>query len=258
MEPIIAVEFLNEGTGAVIAASRVPVIQLPDTFAIATELDLSGEHYVVVSAEPATKAEFARTGKLTVRLRERQRIDPRDILFSLPTICGAALPETVERPVGEDFAFMVDDDFRQTEFIDIAFRAEIEAELADIRRIHEHERAQVGFKRLHARGRIPQPLPRGLTWARVTAALRDFIPVPELALNDQRHVVRHALAVRLEEDSTLWGLEHNGELTLLCVQDLSDATDETIEQIKTLSQSFNLAFVDWCSCRVYYPSKLPS
>ena len=73
---IVAVVFIDEATGRPISTSRMPLDRLPDTFARDTELNLGGSHYVVVRANPQTKAEFAQTRKLAVRLRRVEKSTP--------------------------------------------------------------------------------------------------------------------------------------------------------------------------------------
>ena len=73
----IAVTFLDEATGAIVASFRMPLDRLPDAFVVDTGLKMNGAEYVVVSASPATKGEFANSRELKVVLRRRA--------FSAPT-----------------------------------------------------------------------------------------------------------------------------------------------------------------------------
>src|SRR5258708_3062988 len=82
----IHVEFTDAATGAVFAQSDMPLTQLPDSFALNTTLHLGDEDWTVERAEPLTSTEFKRTGKLNLTLRRVMMVDPREILYSLPTI----------------------------------------------------------------------------------------------------------------------------------------------------------------------------
>ncbi|MCA8956160.1 MAG: hypothetical protein KDC87_08800 [Planctomycetes bacterium] len=44
----IEVRFVDGRSGAVLAVSRVPVDQLPDDFALDTQLHFAGQHFVVL------------------------------------------------------------------------------------------------------------------------------------------------------------------------------------------------------------------
>ena len=116
----VSVAFVDDATGRQVAASDVPLDQLPDTFALDTELDIGGSRYFVVRAEPQTKAEFAKTRRLMVALRRVEKVGTRaeqKILFSLPSICGAALPSATGASISGDVVVLHEDDSRQCEFV---------------------------------------------------------------------------------------------------------------------------------------------
>ena len=73
---------LDDVTGAVFASSKMPPVDLPDSFKIDTTLHLGDDNWSVIHAEPQTKAEFTKSGKLTLRLRKVELMDPRAIRFS--------------------------------------------------------------------------------------------------------------------------------------------------------------------------------
>src|SRR4030095_9803065 len=90
----VSVTFVDDATGSPFAQSEMPLDQLPDTFeGHHTDLEIKGRKYFVLGAEPESKGEFAKSRQLTVRLRAVEAIDLDKILFSLPPICGDALPE---------------------------------------------------------------------------------------------------------------------------------------------------------------------
>ncbi len=60
----------------------MPVEDLPDTFEVNTTLHLGEDDWSVVHADPLTKADFSRTGKLIIRLRKIEAMDPNAIGFS--------------------------------------------------------------------------------------------------------------------------------------------------------------------------------
>jgi hypothetical protein len=71
---IVSVTFFDQATRTIISSSRMPLERLPETFAVDTELKMNDAAYVVVSATPRTKEEFAKTKELKVVLRKR--VDP--------------------------------------------------------------------------------------------------------------------------------------------------------------------------------------
>jgi len=68
---LIKVTFREQGTGIVISAVRMPIERLPDTFGAGTELKMAGASYVVVAAQPDTKAKALDIGQIEVLVRKR-------------------------------------------------------------------------------------------------------------------------------------------------------------------------------------------
>jgi hypothetical protein len=84
----IAVTLVDDSTGAAFASSEMPLDRLPDSFLIDTMLHLGDDNWSVVSAEPPTKPEFAKSRTVTLRLRKVVRLDPKDISYSQLDITG--------------------------------------------------------------------------------------------------------------------------------------------------------------------------
>jgi len=82
----IRVEFVESGKDKPFAVSMVPIGQLPDTFEVATTLDVADRKWSVVEAIPKLRNDFERSGKLRVVLAPVHMVNPKDILFSLPTL----------------------------------------------------------------------------------------------------------------------------------------------------------------------------
>lgn len=249
----VTVTLTDEATGQTLAVSNVPTAQLPDTFALDTSLDLGGERYAVVRAEPPTKTQFASERRLTLFLRKVEAVDPKDILFSLPTICGAALPESAPGQPAGAVAVLHEDDWRQCEFVALDHAQAISAELEAIQEIYATASVDIGWRRLHVRERIPHPLPRGLSWRDVVARLRPHHPLGGIAFGDGRRPVKGAVAVTLREGVIFWGIEAAGELTVLSIQNGAGASPSTVTALKRVADELSLFLVDWCRCRVHGP-----
>src|SRR5688572_14743326 len=129
----VRIELVDDATGEVIARSSVPLDSLPEDFeGMETTLSVGDAEYTVVHAEPSTRAEVERAGAARYTLRKIMMVDPRTILFSLPTLENA-LPATV--PGDGAVLQVVPDLYRQVELVRASFTDAIDAELADIRRI---------------------------------------------------------------------------------------------------------------------------
>jgi hypothetical protein len=152
---IVHVVLFDSGAGRVLGEVDMPVTQLPESFAASTTLHLGDVDWQVVRAEPTTRAELVATGRLRLELRKIERVAPRSILFSVPTL------EDVAPPTGgliHDAVIMHEDDWRQRELVSARFAPEIAAEVAAIRAIHTEHRSGPGFTQVHVRERIPEPM----------------------------------------------------------------------------------------------------
>ncbi len=250
----VAVSFIDEASGERIASSNLPLDQLPDTFALETKLDLAGTSYVVVRAEPRTKAEFATTKQLSIGLRRLAQLDPSELLFSLPTLCGAALPAVAIPSKSEGIAVLHEDDWRQCELVSLRHAPAIAAELADIRRIHAEEAAAVGWRKIHVRERIGEPLTPGLGWGKVAQLVGNITaPLGGIAFGQRETPVANARGAILAERVILWGVDgvDTGSLSALCLENLDSASPTTISKLQRLTDALSCALVDWCRCRVY-------
>lgn len=78
----VTMTLIDDATGAVFAAAKMPPDDLPDSFKINTTLHLGDDDWSVMHAEPETKAEFTKSGKLTLRLRKVRMMAPEAISFS--------------------------------------------------------------------------------------------------------------------------------------------------------------------------------
>src|SRR5258708_33836916 len=217
LKKTISVSFVDDQTGVTFASSELPPDQLPDTFALETDLDMRGNHYVVVAADPPNKEAFAKSKRLTVRLQRVEQMDPRAVLFSMPSICSSALPacERVESSAG--VPVLHEDDWRQCELVSATHASDISAELAAIREVHAKAWTGSGWREVHARQRIPKPMPEGITWSEVTSLLnRAIIPVPSVAFQPSGwtgsgpsagavDAVVNAVAGSFDDGVLLWG-----------------------------------------------------
>jgi hypothetical protein len=68
---LVKVTFRDEASRAIVSAVRMPIERLPDTFGAGTELKMAGGHYVVVRAQPDTKAGALDAGQVEVIVRQR-------------------------------------------------------------------------------------------------------------------------------------------------------------------------------------------
>ncbi|MQA95292.1 MAG: hypothetical protein GEV11_11835 [Streptosporangiales bacterium] len=252
----IRVVFVDAATGVEFARSDVPLAQLPDTFAPATTLHLGEDAWTVVASAPASKPEFARSGRLVLTLSRERTVDPRDVRFSLPTICDVLPPATGTASVN---TFVLhEDDWRQVELVSAALAEEIRGELRAVQEIVERhastdaEGRPVGFDDIHVR-RVPgAPLQGGIA----ARELWELLPRPEHVYDG----VGFRGATGVAEGSfagvlgpvVLYGLTAGGRVTVLGLTGQSGhaahraATEDAAAGLERVLGAFRLYAVDWC------------
>lgn len=246
----VRVEFINAKDKSVIAVSYMSLEKLPDSFAIDTTFDLKNSKWAVVTADPIEKSKFAQTRKLRLVLSPVTMGAPSDIAFSVATIsddvgtvAGDALPNETILSIHED-------DWRQEEFVSQKFLGEVQLEIADIQNIYQKERAEVGFKKVHVRARIPTPFEdRTITLPDLEGFFRPQAKFESVGFQRTRGAIPNSFAWKLDPNFVLWGItDKSGKIERLCVQ--GAPASENIARFSEAFSSFNsqykMIFVDWC------------
>lgn len=78
----VTVTFIDDATDTVFASSKMPPDDLPESFETDTTLHLGDDNWSVIAAEPQTRTEFTKSGKLTLRLRKLEMMAPEEISYS--------------------------------------------------------------------------------------------------------------------------------------------------------------------------------
>lgn len=242
----IRVEFVESGKDKPFAVSMVPVGQLPDTFEVATTLNISGKKWSVVDAAPKQKTVFEKSGKLKVVLTQLQTVNPKDILFSLPTIndrmCALQKAQSLE-----GMLVIHEDDWRQVEFVSEKLLGDVETEFKSIRTIYETKRKGVGFTGMHIRKLIEMPIEDGVI---PYAALKNLFNISKefsgFGISSYMAVAEHGFAFETKNGLRFYGvLNQEGNVVFLCLANADGFADKVGEVAKT----FHLVGVDWCKCQ---------
>ncbi len=105
----VRVQFIDVSNGNTIGISEMPPEQLPETFEISTTMHLDNEDWSVEEAIPANSKDFLQSKTLTLKMRKVEYMDPKDILYTLPTISNE-IPETSNSSLFNDFEFSILED----------------------------------------------------------------------------------------------------------------------------------------------------
>ena len=228
----IRVSFVDASSQKLLGETELEGEQLPESFAHDTTLQLGGSAWRVESADPITRAEYTATG--TLRLVLRRALDPQQILYSLPTLENALPPLA---PGDTEAAHVLhEDDWRQRELVAARFEPEVAAELAEIRAI-KAERTGAGFKRLHVRSRIPEPLAGTTLDVDTLRSALGEVARREVAIGGA--IVEGGFAFRVG-DAVIYGREADGRIQVLA---FTRGTDTTA--LRALAKQHALLVVDW-------------
>jgi hypothetical protein len=248
----VRVRFLPADGGPPIGEATFAPEQLPESFEARTTLELGGQSWEVVKADPVTRAEYSKTRRLTIVMRkiEVSRVPVGDILYSLPTICDG-LPGIAagSSKLGKNVLALHEDDWRQFEFVSTKLRTVVDEQLGHIRRILD-SRTGPGFKEIHVRSELTSPLiDCHVARAVLERAFPDARAFDGIAFNDAAGVVANGFAIDTG-DVTVYGVVDDGLVTTLALQRPKGGLPGAIA---ALSKEHGLLLVDWCSAKIVDP-----
>jgi hypothetical protein len=249
----VEISFIDDETGATIAATRMPPADVPESFAVDTTLHLGDTDWSVVRAEPLTRAEYARSGSLTLWLRRVQKIDPRSILFSLPSICDRLAAVGTGALRGDEL-LMAEDDWRQLELVSRQFAPQADAEIQAIRRIHEEEWTGVAWRNLHVRSQPDPPIAAALTRADVAGSLAG-VTFRGVGYEGTASPIESGFSFVTEDGLRGYGVEKDGRVTVLGIVQSTGASspDRSVHALAELARRFDLLLANWCRCALVEP-----
>jgi hypothetical protein len=241
---MVRVVFVDAADGRQFAHSDLPLNQLPASFDAGTTLTLRDTTWSVERAEPARTEQLTEDGELRLTLRRVELVNPRDILFSLPTICGSR--PALDRSVSIDGCFgLHEDDWRQIEFVDAMLADAVRAELDAVSRV---PRRGPGFTGIHVRGDGIPPLDvagQRHVVDRLPGPRRAYsgLAVGGLAVSGSFAFATGALVFYGLTEGVL-GAHHTGE----------PADAELAEAVRAAMSSADVVLVDWCGAGLVGPA----
>jgi hypothetical protein len=244
----VKVTFIDDATGESFGVTEMPPADLPESLELDTTLHLGNEDWSVVDAQPKTRAEYAKSKTLTLRLRRIEMMDPGDILYSLPSICDA-IPGLNNQPLSGNEFVLAEDDWRQFELVSNDLAKEVDDEIEKIRLIHENSSADVGWREIHVRSKPELPLTCSLELGDLTNALHVTNQSIGVTYRGAQSQIADGYAFTTN-GLTVYGVAPNCEVQTIAFDQYSDtsADSDAIAWIKSLSKDLNLDLVYWCRC----------
>jgi hypothetical protein len=248
----INVTFIDQA-GQAFAQGDFPAESLPESFDAQTTIELQGENWEVLKAEPTTREQAKASGKLRLTLRKFQleTIPPGDILYSTPSICDF-LPATQETgaPQNKNVFSIHEDDWRGVELIASEFGDEARTGLKQIERIHRECKVNnSGWKEIYVRKEAASPL----------AGRRIPLPTLEAAFKTPIHrfdgltyfgvggIVENSFAFKDSRSLTVYGTLDGDNAATICLDPFGmTAVDDTdVDRLAEFLTTNRLALIHW-------------
>ncbi|MBO9619096.1 MAG: hypothetical protein J7539_08690, partial [Niabella sp.] len=157
----IKVQFIDNSNGQTIGISQMKVDQLPETFLAPTKMHIEDTDWNVEEAIPENSIDFVKTKSLVLKMRKIEKVNPNDIWFTTSTISNE-FPQTVSKTRQTEFDIQIlEDDYRQKEFLNLNSLPLIEEEFIGIKNIWDNDSKKSDdytlFKNCHVRKVIGLP-----------------------------------------------------------------------------------------------------
>lgn len=259
-EPQIQVLFIDASTGKPFGHTLLPVSQLPETFELATTMTISGQDWSVINAEPARAADFIQTGKLVLTLSKISMVNPKDILYSLPTICDALpaiAPGTTRQ--GKAVFEIHEDDWRQIECVSTSYRNAIDSQLAEIKRIYVEESKDNGrflvFKHIFIRSHVTAPISSQIPLHQLLAMLPEHRPYEGVSYAKEVGLIDGGFAYKLA-GLIVYGQATGGFVQTLALHAMPGErviAPELGAALTSIMSRCDLYLIDWCTMTLLSP-----
>ena len=184
-------------------------------------------------------------------------IDPKSILFSLPTLCDQLpplLPGVPQLPPG---AYRLhEDDWRQVEFVSAPDRAIAEKELGELRNFKMANQVGQAWKAVYVRkSRSGAILSSRVPFARVVEIVNSQ-PVGPLFLDTMGAPaqVQGGFVLRLSPDAVLYGFQQDGVVVSLNLDGCGNGPYPKAP-LSQLCREFKLVLVDWYHTTIFESSE---
>lgn len=217
--------------------------QLPDSFEVYTSFTLEGQEWSVIEADPVHSKDFTLSKSLKLKLLKVEKINPQDILLTLPTISNE-IPDISETSRFNDFCTTFHEDhWRQREFLNSSSFPIVEIEVKAIKEIWKNHNRKIdenfnAFDKLHVRDTI------GLPNLNIDFnKLQEFLGVNKIgsAFIDRLGFAKNGFS--LETENTVYaGIVLEDEVKELCILTFNE---NSVNEVEAINRLFNLIHVDW-------------
>ncbi|WP_310487249.1 hypothetical protein, partial [Chamaesiphon sp. VAR_69_metabat_338] len=245
----IEVTFIDDNTDESLGVTQIAANNLPDAFEKDTTINLSGIDWHVLNARPKTRAQYTKSKQLILWLSPVETANPRDLLYSLPSIC-AVVPKLTDRSLSGSELTLAEDDWRQFELISDRLADKVDKEIAKIQRVRDNTQAGIGWKEIHIRKKPEIPIANHLALTHLASLLKVSAKSPGIAFDGSRSPLADGYSLTLNDDFAIYGIAPKGKVQVIAIgQDANiPPNEESIDLLHQLARKFNLDLVHWCRC----------
>ncbi len=242
----ILVTFIDEATGDVFATTKMRARELPEDLSIPTTMQLGGDDWQVVRAQPNSRALYSKARALELRMSRVLEIEAGAILYSLPTICDA-IPGLSDEPVDGSECVLSEDDWRQVELVSASCCHAVDHELAEIRQVHKLGEPGGGWPEIRVRSKPRAPLVGELALQELVHRIGCGADPKPLAYSGSPSRIEHGFALS-SPGYCIYGVAPAGRVQVLGMHPgpQGHATPESVAPLVALAVDHGLELVDWC------------
>lgn len=245
----IEVTFIDDTTDESLGVTQVAANNLPDAFEKDTTINLKGVDWNVLNARPKTRAQYTKSGQLILWISPIEAVNPRDLLYSLPSIC-AVVPEVNNRSLSGRELTIAEDDWRQFELVSQQLTDKVDKEIAKIRSIHNLATVGSGWSAIHIRKKPEIPIVSNIALPHLASLLCVSAKSTGITYHGSQSPIADGYAFSLNDDFAIYGIAPKGKVQVIAIgQDANVSPNDTsIDHLQQLARKFNLDLVHWCRC----------
>jgi hypothetical protein len=257
----IKVTLINGVTGSKIGKHKIGLNQLPAAFNKPVTLQIDGQVWRVIQAEPVLADDFAIFKKLSLHVLDNEQLQQAQIHYNIPTQ-SAGLPAITTTPLYNDFSIDISaDDWLQLQFLPASALPVIQEEITQIETVLRQASSGnplLGYETPYVRSQI-QPLVLDIPLTEFC----ESIAVQKMGcirwVNNGGHEIRGSHRMHFSETGFVengfalqsdnyvyYGTVINGRITHLGLTAFDCIDDEFFQ----LSTANNLLLADWCGARI--------
>ena len=245
----IEVTFIDDTTDESLGVTQIPANDLPDSFERDTIINLSGADWNVLNARPKTRAQYTKSKHLILWISRVDRVNPDDILYSLPSIC-AVVPEVNNRSLSGSELTIAEDDWRQFELVSHQLADKVDKEIAKIQLIHETAIAGGGWRSIHLRTKPAIPIVSNIALTHLANILKVSAKSTGITYHGSQSQIANGYSLQLNDDFSIYGVAPDAKVQVIAIGQDSNisANDKSIDRLQQLARELNLDLVHWCRC----------